>query len=141
MPRPRSAAASPAGVLRSRSACTAAWTAAGWSASTAVWAHRRAKASIVIRSISSASRSSAVRRSSRAAGSAIPGLAPMRTSRRTRSGSASATCRASLPPIEYPTSSNGSVPSALTSAITPGSDTGRTPEAPPCPRMSGATGR
>ena len=84
MPRPRNARASPAGVLLKRSAWTAAATSGGWSASTGVCAQEVANSSIVDASISVARRSSAARRCARSAGSAIPGLAPIRTSRSMR---------------------------------------------------------
>ena len=74
------------------------------------------------------------------AGSAIPGLAPIRTRRSTRSPAASATCSAIRPPIEYPTSVKRSGPAAATtSSITASSVTGTRSDASPCPRMSGAT--
>ena len=100
VPSPRSAAARPSGVLRSRSAFAAAATRSGWPSHSGSAAHSRAKASTPIASIRSASASSASRRAARSAGSAMPGLAPMSTSRSIRSPSASAACSAIRPPIE-----------------------------------------
>ena len=62
--------------------------------------HSVRKASIPMASIRSASAASEAARAARSAGSAIPGLAPISTSRRTRSPSANAACSAIRPPIE-----------------------------------------
>ena len=86
VPSPRSAAARPAAVLRSRSACAAAATRSGWPANSACAPHSSANASTPIASIRSASASSARRRASRSAASASPGLAPTSTSRSTCAG-------------------------------------------------------
>ena len=64
---------------------------------------RSRNASTPSRSISCASRSSASRRAARSAASAMPGDALTSTSRSTVAGRSSASCRASRPPIEYPT--------------------------------------
>ena len=138
VPSPRNAAARPDGSFRRRSASATPLTEAGWSASTQVSAQRSANFSIVSFSARAASFSSAARRSARAVAVFRPGLAPISTSRWTRSGSRNAACSAIRPPIEYPTSMNGSGAARSTSSITACSVTGRCAEAWPWPRMSGA---
>ena len=100
VPSPRSWAACSAALRRSRSACAAAATSGGWPANSGCAAHSRANASTPIASIRSASASSAARRAARSPASARPGLAETSTSRRTRSGTRSASASASRPPIE-----------------------------------------
>ena len=139
VPNPRSAAAKPAGSLRRRSASAASLHRGGL-----IGQHGRVCPSpgepldrLVLGSVGELG----VRRTTL-------GSRGRRLQARARTdqheppnpvGQPKATCRAIRPPIEYPTSVNGSGARRSMSSITASNVTGRCADASPWPRMSGAT--